>query len=77
MGLKGEARRRYLPITEDMAAVLLSLKAESKCQHVFSSLHDRKQPLSGNTRANQPKGHRGDLQTFILVRDCMRSGIRC
>jgi len=44
-GLKRKERRRDLPITEDMAAVLMSLKAQSKCQHVFTSPHDHTQPL--------------------------------
>ena len=35
-GLKRKERRRVLPITEDMAAVLSSLRALSKCQHVFT-----------------------------------------
>jgi integrase len=52
-GLKRKDRRRDLPITEDMAAVLLKLLAESKCEYVFTSLHDHAAPLSANTFANQ------------------------
>jgi len=59
-GLKRKDRRRDLPITEDMAAVLLSLKAQSKCQYVFTSLHDQSQPLSVNTLADQ---HRTIMET--------------
>jgi integrase len=59
-GLKRKDRRRDLPITENMAAVLLSLKAQSKCQHVFTSLQDRKEPLSVNTLADQ---HRTIMET--------------
>jgi len=43
-----------------MAAVLQALRAESKCEYVFTSLHDRTQPLSGNTLANQ---HRDMMAT--------------
>ena len=39
-GLKRKDRRRDIPITEDMAAVLMKLLAESKCEYVFTSLHD-------------------------------------
>jgi integrase len=52
-GLKRKDRRRDIPITEDMAAVLLKLLAESKCDYVFTSLHDHSAPLSANTLANQ------------------------
>jgi integrase len=51
-GLKRQERRRDIPITEDIPSVLLSLKAQSKCQHVFTS-HDRTQTLSVNTLADQ------------------------
>lgn len=59
-GLKRLARRRDLPITEDTAAVLTGLRAESKCEHVFTSLRDHSQPLTGNTLANQ---HRAIMKT--------------
>jgi integrase len=52
-GLKRKERRRDISITEDVAAVLLSLKAQSKSQYVFTSLQDRTQPLSANTLADQ------------------------
>lgn len=52
-GLKRKERRRDIPITEDMAAVLAVLRAQSKCQHVFTSLRDHNQPLSANTLADQ------------------------
>jgi len=52
-GLKRKDRRRDIPITEDMAAVLLKLLAESKCEYVFTNLHDHSAPLSANTLANQ------------------------
>ena len=60
-GLKRSARRRDLCITEDMAAVLLKLLAESKCEYVFTSLHDHGKPLSVNTLADQ---HR------VIVKTC-------
>lgn len=53
LGLKRKERRRDLPITEGMAAVLLSLKGQSKCQYVFRSLQDRTQPLSVNALADR------------------------
>ena len=52
-GLKRAARKRDIPITADMAAVLSSLLAESKCEYVFTSLHDHSQPLSACTLATQ------------------------
>jgi integrase len=52
-GLKRKDRRRDLPITEDLAAVLVKLMAASKCEYVFTSLHDHSAPLSANTLANQ------------------------
>jgi integrase len=51
-GLKRKARRRTLPITEEMGAVLLKLLAESNCEFVFISLQDHAQPLSVNTLAD-------------------------
>jgi len=50
-GLKRKARRRDIPITDNMAAVLLNLLAESKGNYVFTSLQDRSAPLSKNTLA--------------------------
>lgn len=47
--LKRKARRRDLPITRAMAEVLREQMKLSQCDHVFSSLRDRKQPLSGDT----------------------------
>jgi integrase len=52
-GLKRVARKRDIPITEDMAAVLSALLAESKCEYVFTSFHNRSEPLSANTLADQ------------------------
>jgi integrase len=52
-GLKRKDRRRDIPVTENMAAVLLSLLAQSKCEYVFTSLHDHSAPLTANTLANQ------------------------
>jgi integrase len=60
-GLKREARRRTVPITEPMAEVLSRLLAESECDHVFTSPRDHRQKLSGNTIANQ---HR------IIMKSC-------
>lgn len=59
-GLKRAARRRDIPLTADMAAVLFKLLAESKCEYVFTSLHDRTKPLSVNTLADQ---HRTLMRT--------------
>ena len=72
-GLKRKERRRDLPITEDMAAVLLNLKAGSKCQHVFTSLQDRTQPLSGNTLAGQ---HRDIMKTCSFHPDAGLHALR-
>jgi site-specific recombinase XerD len=33
--------------------VLLSLKAQSRCQYVFTSMHDHTKPLTANTLAGQ------------------------
>jgi integrase len=52
-GLKRDARRRTLPITQAMAVVLHRLLAESQCSHVFSALEDRTRPFSRNTIAAQ------------------------
>jgi integrase len=60
-GLKRKARRRDILITEDMATVFVSLLVQSKCESVFTSLHDHSVPLSMNTLANQ---HR------IVMRKC-------
>ena len=59
-GLKRAARKRELPITEKMAAVLRNLLTESKCAHVFTCLEDHSQPLSRNTLADQ---HRRVMKT--------------
>jgi integrase len=72
-GLKRKERRRDLPITESMAAVLLALKAQSKCQHVFSSLHDRTQALSVNTLAAQ---HRTIMETCTFHPDAGLHALR-
>ena len=72
-GLKRKERRRDLPITEDMAAVLLSLKAQSKCQYVFTNLHDHTQPLSLNTLADQ---HRTIMETCTFHPDAGLHALR-
>jgi integrase len=72
-GLKRKERRRDLPITEDMAAVLLALKAQSKCQHVFTSLQDRTQPLSVNTLTDQ---HRTIMETCSFHPDAGLHALR-
>jgi integrase len=72
-GLKRKDRRRDLPITENMAAVFLSLKAQSKCQHVFTSLQDREQPLSVNTLADQ---HRTIMETCSFHPDAGLHALR-
>jgi integrase len=72
-GLKRKDRRRDLPITENMAAVLLSLKGQSKCQHVFTSLQDRKEPLSVNTLADQ---HRTIMETCSFHPDAGLHALR-
>jgi integrase len=52
-GLKRDSRKRELPITAEMRAVLLPLLDESQCQYVFTSLTDRTQPLSPWTLEDQ------------------------
>src|SRR5215469_5557291 len=52
-GLKRDARRRAVSITEPMAGVLLNLLSQPKCEYVFSGPEDHKKRLSGNTLANQ------------------------
>lgn len=47
-------------MTEDMAAELTGLRAESKCEYLFTSLRDHSQPLTRNTLANQ---HRAIMKT--------------
>jgi integrase len=72
-GLKRAARRRDLPITEDMAAVLSALLAKSKCEYVFTSLHDHSQPLSANTLADQ---HRAIMETCSFHPDAGLHALR-
>ena len=72
-GLKRKERRRDLPITEDMAAVFSSLRSLSKCQHLFTCLRDRTQPLSGNTLANQ---HRDIMETCSFHPDAGLHALR-
>ena len=59
-GLKRKARRREIPISTDMAPVLFGLLAQSKCEYVFTGLHDHSAPLSVNTFADQ---HRTIMET--------------
>ena len=61
-GLKRQARRRTIPITEDMAAMLSELLSQSKCQYVFTSLQDRTQPLTANTLADQHRAIMGSCR---------------
>jgi integrase len=72
-GLKRDARRRDIPITESMAAALHILLAESKCNHVFTSLHDHSQPLSANTLADQ---HRVIMKTCSFDPDAGLHSLR-
>jgi integrase len=72
-GLKRQARRREIPITQDMAAVLVKLLAESKCQHVFTSLNDHARPLSGNTLSAQ---HRAIMKTCTFHPDAGLHALR-
>jgi len=48
-GLKRKARKRTLPITRAMADCLREQMKLSECEYVFSSLRDRKEPLSPDT----------------------------
>ena len=72
-GLKRAARRRDIPITEDMAAVLSVLLAESKCEYLFTSLHDHSEPLSANTLADQ---HRAIMETCTFHPDAGLHALR-
>ena len=72
-GLKRMARRREIPITADMAAVLFNLLAQSKCEYVFTSLHDHSVPLSVNTLANQ---HRSIMRTCSFHPDAGLHALR-
>ena len=72
-GLKRAARRRDIPITEDMAVVLGVLLAESKCEYLFTSLHDHSEPLSANTLADQ---HRAIMETCTFHPDAGLHALR-
>jgi len=72
-GLKRSARKRDIPITDDMAAVLGTLLAESKCEYVFTSLQDHSQPLSANTLADQ---HRKVIRTCTFHPDAGLHALR-
>ena len=72
-GLKRKARRRDIPITEHMAAVLLNLLAQSKCEYVFTSLHNHAEPLSVNTLADQ---HRAIMETCSFHPDAGLHALR-
>jgi integrase len=72
-GLKRKARRRDIPVTENMAAVLLSLLAQSKCEYLFTSLHDHSSQLSVNTLADQ---HRTIMQTCSFHPDAGLHALR-
>ena len=72
-GLKRKERRRDLPITEGMAVALLALRAQSKCQHVFTSLQDHSEPPSANTLADQ---HRAIMRTCSFHPDAGLHALR-
>ncbi|HWY69576.1 MAG TPA: tyrosine-type recombinase/integrase [Terriglobales bacterium] len=72
-GLKRQARRRTISITEEMAAVLFELLKQSKCEYVFTSLQDRTQPLSANTLADQ---HRVIMETCSFHPDAGLHALR-
>lgn len=72
-GLKRAARRRDIPIGEAMAVVLRALLVESKCEYVFTSLHDHSQPLSANTLADQ---HRVIMETCSFHPDAGLHALR-
>jgi integrase len=71
--LKRKARRRDIPITENMAAVLVSLLAQSKCEYLFTGLHDHAAPLSVNTLADQ---HRTIMETCSFHPDAGLHALR-
>jgi integrase len=52
-GLKRTARRREIPVTQEMAVALHGLIAKSQCEHVFTSPENPKVALSKNTIADQ------------------------
>jgi integrase len=72
-GLKRTVRRRDIPVTENMAGVLLKLLAESKCEYVFTSQRDDKRPLSANTLSAQ---HRTIIQTCSFHPDAGLHALR-
>lgn len=72
-GLKRAARRRDIPITEDMADVLNTLLSESKCEYVFTGLHNHFEPLSANTLADQ---HRAIMETCSFHPDAGLHALR-
>ena len=72
-GLKRTARRRALPITEEMAGVLIKLMKESECEYVFTSLHNHGHPLSVNTLADQ---HRTIMKTCTFNPDAGLHSLR-
>lgn len=72
-GLKRAARRRVIPITQQMAVVLFRLLEESKCEHVFTSLQDHAKPLTANTLADQ---HRVIMATCTFNPDAGLHALR-
>jgi integrase len=72
-GLKRKARRRDIPISSDMAGVLLSLLSQSKCEYVFTSLHAHSVSLSVNTLADQ---HRSIMKTLSFHPDAGLHALR-
>src|SRR5262249_24438298 len=72
-GLKRTARRRDIPITEEMAGVLVNLLAQSKCEYVFTSLQGHSAPLSVNTLADQ---HRRIMETCSFHPDAGLHALR-
>jgi integrase len=72
-GLKRKARRRDIPISSDMAGVLLNLLSQSKCEYVFTSLHDHSVSLSVNTLADQ---HRSIMKPLSFHPDAGLHALR-
>jgi len=61
-GLKRDARRRAVSITEPMAAVLLNLLSQSKCEYVFSGPEDHKKKALRQHAGKSTPHHQEDLQ---------------
>jgi integrase len=72
-GLKRKARRRDIPITQNMASVLGRLIEESKCEHVFTGLQNHGKALTANTLADQ---HRAIIATCTFDPDAGLHALR-